>query len=160
VKGSARKVTLAPTRIGVCSSGLLQFALGPFAYGESFHESAAKMSTRPSHRCLCLAVGAPRFPKRVRRAGAFRGRTTAPAAEERDVRLNRNHGAGFVTPAARRACGPQCRCDANAWRAYRTRRRCADSERTRTHHGRFALGRLLWTFVNGFFPCAAPPDLG
>ena len=37
VEGTARKVTLAPTRIGVCSCGFLQFALGSFGYGESFH---------------------------------------------------------------------------------------------------------------------------
>jgi hypothetical protein len=60
-EGTARKVTLAPTRIGVCSSGLLQFALGSFGYGESFHESAARMSTRRSRRCLCLAVSALDF---------------------------------------------------------------------------------------------------
>ena len=65
VEGAARKVTLAPTRVGVCSSGLRQFALGSFSYDESFHESASKMSTRPSRRYLCWAGGAFRFPKHV-----------------------------------------------------------------------------------------------
>ena len=37
VEDTARKVTLAPTRIGACSRGFLQFALGSFGYGEGFH---------------------------------------------------------------------------------------------------------------------------
>ena len=89
VEDTARKVTLAPTRIGACSRGFLQFALGSFGYGEGFHQSAAEMSTRRSRRYLCLAVSAPRFQIRVTYAGAFLGRTTAPAAGKRDVRLNR-----------------------------------------------------------------------
>jgi hypothetical protein len=31
---------------------------------------------------------------------------------------------------------------------------------TTTRHGGFALGRLLWTFANGFLPCAPPLDVG
>ena len=88
-EGTARKVTLAPTRIGVCSSGLFQFALGSFGYGESFHESAAKMSTRPLRRWPLFGSRCTSVSETRDAGSAFPGRTTAPAAEERDVRLDR-----------------------------------------------------------------------
>jgi hypothetical protein len=91
-EGIARKVTLAPTRIGVCSCVFYSSLSVPLAMARASRVGGQNVDATVASMPL-LGSQCPRFQKRVTYAGAFLGRTTARAAEERDVRLNR-----IVTP--------------------------------------------------------------